>query len=80
VTQPAGPSGTGGHAQMVEQTVCRTTPSFKSFAGSGPEQSRRSQPCRFATCGDLKTHYVIDGEYYVQKYARLLIRRIGTAS
>src|SRR5680860_766683 len=53
VTQPAGPSGTGGHAQMVEQTVCRTTPSFKSFAGSGPEQSRRSQPCRFATCGDL---------------------------
>lgn len=27
-----------------------------------------------------KTHYVIDDEYYVQKYARLLIRRIGAAS
>lgn len=27
-----------------------------------------------------KTHYLIDGEYYIQKYARLLIRRIGDAS
>ncbi|MDH3009521.1 hypothetical protein, partial [Gordonia alkanivorans] len=27
-----------------------------------------------------KTHYIIDGEYYVQKYARLLIRRIGETS
>ena len=27
-----------------------------------------------------KTYYVIDGEYYVQMYARLLIRRIGAAS
>jgi hypothetical protein len=27
-----------------------------------------------------KTYYVIDGEYYRQKYARLLIRRIGAAS
>ncbi|CAN5609823.1 adenine-specific methyltransferase EcoRI family protein [soil metagenome] len=27
-----------------------------------------------------KTHYIIDGEYYLQKYARLLIRRIGATS
>ena len=27
-----------------------------------------------------KTHYIVDGEYYMQKYARLLIRRIGAAS
>jgi len=27
-----------------------------------------------------KTHYVLDGEFYVQKYARLLIRRIGASS
>ena len=27
-----------------------------------------------------KTHYVVDGEYFIQKYARLLIRRIGDSS
>lgn len=27
-----------------------------------------------------KTHYILDGEYYTQKYARLLIRRIGASS
>lgn len=27
-----------------------------------------------------KTHYIVDGEYYRQMYARLLIRRIGDAS
>jgi hypothetical protein len=27
-----------------------------------------------------ETHYIVDGEYYIQKYPRLLIRRIGAAS
>lgn len=27
-----------------------------------------------------ETHYVVDGEYYIQKYPRLLIRRIGATS
>lgn len=27
-----------------------------------------------------ETHYIVDGEYYIQKYPRLLIRRIGGAS
>lgn len=27
-----------------------------------------------------KTHYILDGEFYIQKFARLLIRRIGSAS
>jgi hypothetical protein len=27
-----------------------------------------------------KTHYILDGEFYIQKFARLLIRRIGAPS
>lgn len=67
---------------------------FGSATKTYPEQTQVSKTGAVSTVTKLndgaairmerppvgQTHYIVDGKYYIQKYPRLLIRRIGAAS